>query len=150
MALLTIGVPVYNEIDYIAITLENLFEVSYNFPGQIEILVIDNFSSDGTREYLKKIELSRNDVLFRVIYNEINMGFNFSCDCAIKFSSCDYLWIIGGQDIIYKTGLESIISMLNTKPDLIIGNARIRDELTNRIINESLWGDTPSSFFFKY
>ena len=51
MALLTIGVPVYNEIDYIAITLENLFEVSYNFPGQIEILVIDNLSTSAPNAY---------------------------------------------------------------------------------------------------
>jgi glycosyltransferase involved in cell wall biosynthesis len=147
MPVLTIGIPVYNEINHIKETLKNLFEVISGSEKLIEIIVVDNGSSDGTREYLQEIVDSEKKVSFKVQFNPKNMGFNFSCDYLIRHSKSDYLWIIGGQDKIYPEGISIALEMIKERPNLIICNARIREEGKNAIISESLWADTQSKNF---
>jgi hypothetical protein len=147
MSVLTIGIPVYNEINHIRDTIKNLFEVIAGNEELIEIIVVDNGSSDGTREYLQQIVDSENKISFEVQFNPKNMGFNFSCDYLIKQSKSDYLWIIGGQDKIYAEGISTALEMIKEKPSLIVCNARIRDETKNKIVNESLWGNAQSRNF---
>lgn len=147
MQILTIAVPVFNEMRHIRGTIENLISISVEFPGKFEIMVIDNFSTDGTREYLLEVERKYKAFNFTVIYNQKNMGFNYSCDHAIKQAQGEYIWIIGGQDLVYQDGVEKIFSILQNKPNLVIGNARIYDELSDQIINESLWADVNSDTF---
>jgi len=147
MPILTIAVPVFNEIRHIHRTIENLISIDQQFTDQFEILIIDNFSTDGTREYLNELELRYGDLTIRVIYNHQNFGFNYSCDLAIKQASGEYLWIIGGQDLIYKESFEMVLSTLRNRPNLVIGNARIYDELSDQIINESLWGNRTAGTF---
>jgi len=147
MHILTIAVPVFNEKRHIRGTIENLISISKQFPNQFEILVIDNFSTDGTREYLNEVERLYRDLNFRVIYNVKNMGFNYSCDHAIEQARGEYIWIIGGQDLVFEGSIEKIFSILQNKPNLVIGNARIYDELSDQVINESLWGNVSSDTF---
>jgi glycosyltransferase involved in cell wall biosynthesis len=147
MSVLTIGIPVYNEINHIKETLKNLFEVIDGSEKLIEIIVVDNGSSDGTREYLQQIVNFEKRVSFQVQFNPKNMGFNFSCDYLISHSKSDYLWIIGGQDKISSEGISGVLDMVKENPTLIVCNARIRDETKNEIINESLWGVTQSKNF---
>jgi glycosyltransferase involved in cell wall biosynthesis len=147
MSVLTIGIPVYNEINHIKETIKNLFEVIAGSEDHIEIIVVDNGSSDGTREYLQQIIDSEKIVSFEVQFNPKNMGFNFSCDYLIKESRSDYLWIIGGQDKIYAEGISTALEMIRENPTLIVCNARVRDEGRDEIINESLWGAAQSNKF---
>ena len=83
----------------------------------------------------------------KIVYNSENKGFSSSCDKLMQLASGEYLWIIGGQDIVYLTGLRKIDEITNFSPDYIICNARIKDESSDRIVNESLWGDVRSKFF---
>ena len=144
---LTIGIPVYNEINHIKNTLNNLFVISKDVDYRIELLIIDNFSTDGSREYLKNLEFKTSNLDLKIIFNTENMGFNSSCDKLMNLAKGEYLWIIGGQDIIYPAGLLFIKNIIQSNLDYVICNARIRDENSNTIVNESLWGDKKSKTF---
>lgn len=64
---LSVIVPVYNEIGTIKEILRRVKEV----PIDKEILVVDDFSTDGTRDYLKSIEQEEG---IRVFYHSRNLG----------------------------------------------------------------------------
>jgi len=144
---LTVGIPVFNEIDHIEKTVNNLVELARDIDFRIELLIIDNFSSDGTRKYLDKLDKEYLNIDVRVILNNKNMGFTHSCDTLMNQAKGKYLWIIGGHDLINSEGLNSIKSIVEFDPDYVICNARIRDENSSEIINESLWGRTQAEDF---
>jgi len=52
--LITIVIPVFNEVQTIATVLEQVEAV--NLPCAKEIVIVDDFSSDGTRELLQKLD----------------------------------------------------------------------------------------------
>lgn len=110
--------------------------------------MIDNCSTDGTREFLE-LFARKTDKNFKLILNSKNKGFNFSCDKLILSASSKYLWIIGGQDKIIMTRLNNLFLLLESIPTLVICNASIRDEATNEVINESIWGGEITSSTFR-
>lgn len=88
---LTVVIPVYNEKSTIMTALRRVQEVSLNK----EIIIVDNCSTDGTRELLQEVD---SDV--RVIYQPRNMGKGTSIRTAIPYSSGDYL-VIQDADLEY-------------------------------------------------
>ncbi len=64
--LLSVIIPAYNEMEFIDEILRKVKETPY----EKEIIVIDDFSTDGTREYLKS--LGNNGI--RTIFQEKNQG----------------------------------------------------------------------------
>ncbi len=147
---LSIGVPIHNEINFLPKLLDSLFSIQFEFFPRIEIILIDNYSTDGSRQYLTSINKNKKFKDFRVILNEKNEGFNYSCDSLMASASNDYLWIIGAQDIIYLGGVDKLLKLLDKDKHeymYVVCNARIRDEVTDEIVNESLWGETNSADF---
>jgi len=144
---LTIGIPVYNENIHIRRTLDNLEKIISQVNDQIELIIVDNYSSDGTREYLNTLDVSIPNMYLRVLFNSKNEGFNFSVDLIMQQARNDYLWIIGGHDQINLDGLKTVLEAIKNNPTYLIGNATIRDESSNEIINKSLWGNMKSQDF---
>jgi len=64
---LSIVIPIYNERETLETLIAKVNAVDYDK----EILLIDDFSSDGTREVLKKYENKEN---FQVLYHNHNQG----------------------------------------------------------------------------
>jgi len=77
MTTLSIVIPVFNEKDYLGEILRRVLAVP--LPGlSRELIVVDDFSSDGTRELLRDIpdlvgEMG-DDVEIKVIFQEVNQG----------------------------------------------------------------------------
>ena len=67
MLKLSIVIPIYNERETLETLIAKVNAVDYDK----EILLIDDFSSDGTREVLKKYENKEN---FQVLYHDHNQG----------------------------------------------------------------------------
>ena len=91
---LSIIIPVYNEVKTInkildKIKLQNQFEK--------EIIIIDDFSKDGSRELLKKELINKVD---KVIFNEKNYGKGYSVRKGIEASNGDII-LIQDADLEY-------------------------------------------------
>jgi len=65
---LSIIIPCFNEIKTIK---KVLFNINKSYTGEKEIIIIDDDSRDGTKEFLKTIE-STEDI--KIIFNEKNFG----------------------------------------------------------------------------
>jgi len=88
---LTVVISAYNEKDTIMTVIRRVQEVSLDK----EIIVVDNCSTDGTRELLQGLD---SDI--RVILQPKNLGKGTSIRTAIPFSTGDYL-IIQDADLEY-------------------------------------------------
>jgi glycosyltransferase involved in cell wall biosynthesis len=85
---LSILMPVYNEEVRLAEALKQALDVSY--PCDIELVVVDDGSKDGTREILDRMD----DPRLRVILHERNQGKGAAIKTAAAQASGEYLVIL--------------------------------------------------------
>ncbi len=90
---LSVIIPVYNEIN----TLEAILAKVEAVPVEKEIVIVDDGSSDGTRELLKKYEGRPG---YRVIYHSVNRGKGAAIRSAIGAATGDVV-IIQDADLEY-------------------------------------------------
>ena len=90
---LTIIIPVYNEINTINILLKKVIEVGIDK----QIIVVDDFSSDGTREIIIKNFENKID---KLILHEKNLGKGAAIISAKKYINGDFV-IIQDADLEY-------------------------------------------------
>lgn len=89
---ISVIIPVYNEMQTIAEILNRIQAVGL----ASEIVIIDDGSSDGTREYIQTLT----DPLFKVVLHQVNQGKGAAVVTGIKNASGDVL-IIQDADLEY-------------------------------------------------
>ena len=115
MALLSIVIPVYNEKKTIRKILDKINSLSLNK----EIVIVDNFSTDGTREILKDIEKQK---MAKVIYHPRNLGKGTSVQVGINAARGDFI-VIQDADLEYEPAdyPRLIKPLLDGGADLVLG-----------------------------
>jgi glycosyltransferase involved in cell wall biosynthesis len=94
---LSIIICAYNERVTILDAIHQAYAVDLGPDWEKEIIVVDNFSTDGTRELLQSVDLP--DV--RVFYHPRNMGKSASMLTGINEASGDY-FVIFDADLEYE------------------------------------------------
>ncbi len=114
---LSVIIPCYNEINTIKTVIDTVKASPYE---NKEIILIDDFSSDGTRELLKSGLESSVD---KVIYNEKNCGKGAALRAGIKAASGDIV-IIQDADLEYDPNeyINVISPILQNKADVVFGS----------------------------
>ena len=93
---LSIILCVFNELERLPVAFNNLIESIGSKGIEAEVLIIDNCSTDGTREWIKKLE----NPLVNKIFNEKNLGKGGSIKRGIKLSKGKY-FVIFDPDLEY-------------------------------------------------
>lgn len=116
--LLSIIIPMYNLEKYIAFCIESIVsQVNKN----IEIILIDDGSKDGTREicneYCKKYDF------IKYFYQE-NAGVSVARNNGLQKAKGEYILFVDGDDWIIKDSLPYIINKIrnNKEIDILAGN----------------------------
>lgn len=91
--LLSIIMPVFNEIK----TIEKIIDRVQNVDLEKEIIIIDDYSTDGTRAYLKTIKTSN----IKVYYHDVNKGKGAALRTGFKEAKGDYV-VIQDADLEYE------------------------------------------------
>ena len=90
--------------------------INQTYPN-IEYIIIDGGSTDGTIDIIKKYEthidywISEPD---KGIYDAMNKGW--------KISNGEWIYYLGSDDILLKNGLASLMNETNNEADIIYGN----------------------------
>ena len=114
---LSIVLPCYNEVD----TIEHIIEAIKNCPyDNKEIIIVDDFSTDGTREILQD---QLGVTVDKVIYHDHNQGKGAALRTGIKATSGNIV-IIQDADLEYNPNeIPKVIQpILDGKADVVYGS----------------------------
>lgn len=108
---LSVVIPVFNQWEYTEACLTSLHQ-TLSIPS--EIIIVDDCSSDGTFEKLKKF--SSHFSLLRVVQNSSNSGFPKSVNTGLRIATGEYV-LIANNDIIFTAGwFEALRSAIDNTP----------------------------------
>jgi glycosyltransferase involved in cell wall biosynthesis len=121
---LSIIIPVYNERNTIETILDKVRHVDIGTLEK-EVVVVDDGSTDGTREFLNTLE----DSLFTVIFHEKNKGKAGGINTAMEFITGDVI-VIQDADLEYdpEEYPKLLKPILDNKADVVYGSRFIGSE----------------------
>lgn len=112
---ISVIVSVYNTEKYLERCLESLLSQTYQ---NMELILIEDGSSDNSKEILKKYEKNKK---CHVIYNEKNKGLAYSRNVGMKEATGDYLGFIDSDDYVEKEYYACLMNaIINDKADVAI------------------------------
>lgn len=129
---ISIVIPCYNVEKYVEKCIKSIMNQTYS---ELEVIVIDDKSTDGTYDVLLKLKKEYND-RFILLQNEKNGGLAYTRNFGVKKATGKYIGFIDSDDYVapdyYKVLAEKI---LNDKSDLVVNDIQLVDESGNNIGN---------------
>ena len=137
---ITVAIPCYNLQDRIVACLESVIAQDYK---DIEILVIDDCSTDKSVEVINRLIVLHPEREFRLIVNETNLGINKVRNLAINEARGDALYFVDGDDTIEPETLSKLQQrMQETNAEVVFGSYRKIDINGNTSIIKQYPEDT--------
>ena len=121
MKKLSIIVPVYNEINTLEVIIKQLIDLKPYQEVTKEVIIIDDFSTDGSSDIIKKYETDYEFI--KAFYKKSNKGKGDSQKIAKQFVTGDYV-IIQDADLEYDPqDINKLLRIaLDEKKDFVIGH----------------------------
>jgi glycosyltransferase involved in cell wall biosynthesis len=117
-ALVSICIPVYNGRRLLRETIESVRKQTYE---NIEILVQDNCSTDGTWELLES--LAQEDSRISIQRNAFNAGMARNWNLVLKRARGEFLLLLSADDLLFPDFVErSIGQLVTSKADIVTAN----------------------------
>lgn len=144
--LLTIIVPVYNLEDLITRALDSIPR-----RPDIEVLIIDDGSTDNTYKVCKKYAKDHSDLAVRIIRLKENKGLGNAKNVGYDNAKGDYINQLDADDYLYTDAYERAMEALSTGADIVYQNMRINSGDIWRVTesNKHMWCGGPWRFIRK-
>ncbi len=115
--LLSICISTYNRAGWLALSLKNLEKLLPTPSAEIEIVIVDNTSTDTTQEVAQAF-LHRSD--FHYFRNPENVGMLGNLRVTANHAKGKYIWILGDDDLVKPGGIETIITAIKANPEVAL------------------------------
>lgn len=112
---ISIILPVFNAEKYLAESITSLIRQSFQ---NFELIIIDDFSSDGSNTIINHFALRDNRII--VIKNDVNLGIAKSLNKGIKKSRGEIIVRHDADDIAHLNRLKIQFDVFQTNPDIQI------------------------------
>ena len=126
--LLSVIIPTYNRVDVLKETFHILMKERSN---EIEFIVLDNASEDGTEEYIKSFV--KTDSRIRYYKNHVNIGANRSIYRGYLESKSNWICFMPDDDLIEKGFLTELIRIIDKNQNCgVIINLNNQNDFLNQ------------------
>lgn len=124
-AQISVIIPAFNRAPYIEETLASVFEQEY---PNIEVLVVDDGSSDGTYEILEKYR-DQGAIELLTHAGRANLGQSAALNFGLRKASGEYIAFLDSDDMFASGKLEQQARFLASNPDvgMVYGQAHAVD-----------------------
>ena len=131
-ALVSVIISTFNRKDYIGKAIDSVLMQTYK---EVEIIIIDDYSSDGTEDYIKENYNLPNIHYYR---NEKNLGCGISRKKAMTYAKGKYINFLDDDDrFIDKTYFETAVKRLEKEKNLaIVCGSHIVYDVINEVRTE--------------
>lgn len=123
----SIVIVTYNNLDFTQKCLESMER--FNNYENCEIIIVDNMSSDGTREYLARYSDEHSHV--KAILHDVNSGFAAGNNIGIKASTGDIIILLNNDTYVTPNWISNLIRHFDNADVAMVGPR------TNNIGNEA-------------
>ena len=120
MPLISFIIAAYNVKSYILDAVNSIVE---QWDNRFEIIVIDDGSTDGTRQLLEEYKAKLPNHINFVLYSQKNTGISSVRNIGISLAKGEYVAYLDGDDLYLKNKLNEIVKILiNTNVDCLVTN----------------------------
>ncbi len=127
LSLVSVIIPIHNgKRDTIA-CLKSLTNLSYP-RHMLEIIIVDNHSSDGSASYIKK-----NYPQINILSLDTNNGFAKAVNKALRIAKGSYFFLVNNDVILEKNYLQLLLTFMEQDPTIGIAGGKIYSQITNTI-----------------
>ena len=99
----SVVIPVYNVEKYIRQTLDSVVNQTFK---EIEIIIVDNKSTDKTLEIIN--EYAKNDSRFTIYKNSKNLKQGLARNFGVQMARGQYIFFIDGDDYMELNAIEKL------------------------------------------
>ncbi|MEG4802111.1 glycosyltransferase family 2 protein [Microcoleus sp. ARI1-B5] len=148
--LISVIIPAYNAEEFIVKTLESVLSQTYQ---NIEILVVDDGSTDTTAEIIKSFAKKDSRI---ILLQQSNAGVAAARNLAIEKSKGEYIAPIDADDIWYPQNLEKQVEcLIKSEPSVGVVyswslDINEQDLLTGGFYNSTIEGEVYTALVYKY
>ncbi|MFN7755449.1 MAG: glycosyltransferase family 2 protein [Holosporales bacterium] len=121
LPLISVCIATYNGSAYLAAQLDSVLNQTHS---NIEMLIGDDGSTDGTREILEKY--ARRDGRIRLIFNLENLGYNRNFEALAYKASGEYIAFCDQDDVWAQDKLERLLAAIGER-DVAYGSSVLID-----------------------
>lgn len=116
---ISVVVPNYN---YKKFMYQRLYSILYQTEKISEIIILDDCSSDGSRELIDEIVDELSDLIsIKKVYNESNSGSAFKqWEKGFSLATSDYVWIAEADDYCSKNLLSNLVKPILKQDNIVI------------------------------
>lgn len=125
-SLVSILIPVYNRENLIEETVQSALNQTYK---NIEIIIVDNKSTDNTWELLKK--LASEDKRIKIFQNETNIGPVRNWKRCIDEANGTYGKILFSDDVMYPEFLEKTLELIEEDIGFVFSSVAMGENINN-------------------
>lgn len=105
----------YNRVDHLERTVRSVLDQTY---ADIELIVFDDASTDGTAARLAELAGRLNDPRFTYVVHKKNKGFTQGMVDAVATAKGEYVAVQGSGDISLPTRIEKQVGVLEARPEV--------------------------------
>jgi len=125
MPRVTVVIPTLDRKEFLEQAIET---VRLQTHESLECIVVDDGSTDGTREYIESLDY---DAL-RTVYRDEAKGLSNARNAGIKASDGEYVMFLDSDDILYPHAAETLVSIIDERPDECVGTFASKKLVTHR------------------
>ena len=145
--LVSVIMGAYNSEQSIGSSIHSILNQTYR---NLELIIIDDASTDNTQEIIKKFILK--DKRVKLIINKINVGTYVSRNYTLKYLTGDFITTQDADDWSHPQRIETQLKILQNNPQILLchGKAiKFKKENILKIHNEKNSYDSFVTIFFK-
>ncbi len=110
--LLAITIPTYNRGELLGILLDSIARDFPRLPADLEVVVLDNASTDDTKAQVQR----RMDagLPVRLVHNSTNIGMDGNLAACFEVTNAKYLWQIGDDEVLHAGACRYVLDFART------------------------------------
>jgi glycosyltransferase involved in cell wall biosynthesis len=122
---ISVCIPVKNGGAFLPLAVESVLGQSFQ---NIDLIIVDNCSSDGTAEWIEKRAASAPRIRF--YRNAVDIGMTANFNACLKQAQGEYIKFLCADDLLLPRSLQRMSQVLDDDPrvSLVVGGRRLIDE----------------------
>lgn len=129
-------IPAYNAENFISKAVDSILQQEYQ--GKVEIIIIDDKSSDRTRDVVQRLQSANKDRDIKLLENNRKKGPSGARNTGLLSAKGNFIAFLDADDLWFPNHLSEGLSFLDKTPevDVVLLNCSVQEEYKGKNISD--------------